>query len=85
MRVWVDHAPHGFLIWSEDFPIARAEQTSEDWGAAGARLALEARQLEAAGAEIIGISCNSIHIVASAIRDMLCIPLIDMTETTPHE
>ncbi|WP_127144244.1 aspartate/glutamate racemase family protein [Pelagibacterium montanilacus] len=59
------------LVSSLDFAPIAALQTAGDWDEAGTRLACEAKRLEAAGAEVIGLATNTMHIVAPAIEAAL--------------
>ena len=51
------------VLRSVDFAEIEALQTSGDWEALGARYAAEARALRDAGAEVIGILANTMHLV----------------------
>ena len=53
-----------------------------DWDEAGARLAGEARALEAAGAELLVLCTNTMHKVAAAITDAIAIPFVHIADTT---
>lgn len=55
------------LIHSVDFAPIAAMQSAGDWAGAGAILAQSARTLVAAGAEIVGLATNTMHITADAI------------------
>lgn len=52
------------VIWSPDYAEVERRQLAEDWQGAGELLALGARQLAAAGAEVLAIACNTMHRVA---------------------
>lgn len=73
------------LVWSEDYAKVEQLQLEERWDDAGQLLADGARRLEAAGAELLGIACNTMHRVVDAVRSVTTIPLIDIVETTTAE
>lgn len=59
------------LMHSVDFAPIAAMQSAGEWDRAGAELNAVARGLEAAGAEILGLATNTMHVVADAItRDV---------------
>ncbi|MEV6394696.1 amino acid racemase [Streptomyces sp. NPDC051907] len=70
------------MIWSEDYAEVERRQLDEDWQGAGDVLALGARRLEAAGADLLAIACNTMHRVAGAVRAASSLPLIDIVEVT---
>lgn len=70
------------LIHSVDFaPIAQM-QTDGDWEGAGRELAAVARGLESAGAEVIGLATNTMHIVADQIKAGLSAPFVHIADPT---
>jgi aspartate racemase len=70
------------ILHSVDFaPIAQM-QADGDWAGAGAQLATIARQLQAAGAEVIGLATNTMHVVADAITAGLNVPFIHIADPT---
>ncbi len=68
------------VIWSEDFEHVSALQRSGDWAQAGLVLAGGAQALERAGAELIAITANTMHLVADDVRAAVDIPLIHLME-----
>ena len=48
----------------------------------GPRLAVMARGLERAGAELLCMPCNAAHAFADAVRDATVVPFVDMVEAT---
>jgi aspartate racemase len=70
------------LIHSVDFAPIAAMQSAGDWDGAGAILAQSARTLVAAGAEIIGLATNTMHITADAITDGLGAPFVHIADPT---
>ena len=70
------------LIHSVDFaPIAEL-QSAGNWDEAGRQLAHSAQRLEAAGAEVIGLSTNTMHVVADAITAGLGVPFVHIADPT---
>lgn len=70
------------IVHSVDFaPIAQM-QSSGEWDRAGEQLASVARGLEAAGAELIGLATNTMHIVARQITDAITVPFIHIADPT---
>ena len=59
------------IIRSYDFAEIEALQESGGWEAAGELLAADALRLESAGAEIIVLCTNTMHVVAPAIEEAL--------------
>ena len=70
------------LIHSVDFaPIAEL-QSAGNWDEAGRQLAQSAKRLEAAGAEVMGLSTNTMHVVADAITAGLGVPFVHIADPT---
>ncbi|KAA0016815.1 aspartate/glutamate racemase family protein [Salinicola corii] len=67
---------------SVDFAEIEALQQSGDWDKAGDKLALAARQVEAAGAECLLLATNTMHKVADAIESALSIPFLHIADGT---
>ncbi|MEM1030405.1 MAG: aspartate/glutamate racemase family protein [Myxococcota bacterium] len=70
------------LVRSYDFAEIERLQAAGDWEGAGARLAADARCLEAAGAEAILLCTNTMHRVAPAIEAALTVPFLHLADTT---
>jgi aspartate racemase len=70
------------LIFSVDFADIAPLQKAGDWDAAGELLAAGARSLEAAGADLILICTNTMHIVADQVQDAVGIPLLHIVDVT---
>ena len=70
------------IVHSVDFAPIAAMQSAGDWDAAGQQLASIARGLEAAGAEVIGLATNTMHIVADPIADAIAVPFIHIADPT---
>ena len=65
-----------------DFSDIEKLQHSGQWDQAGARLAQEARSLDAAGAELLVLCTNTMHKVADAITDAVDVPLVHIADAT---
>ena len=70
------------LMHSVDFAPIEALQRAGDWESAGVQLAAIAKSLEQAGAEVIGLATNTMHIVADTITAGLNVPFIHIADPT---
>ncbi len=70
------------LIRSYDFAEIEALQTAGQWRDAGARLAADACRLQDAGAELIVLCTNTMHLVADQIEDAIDVPFLHLADTT---
>ena len=70
------------LLHSVDFAPIEELQRAGDWAAAGVLLAESARRLRDAGAGVIGLATNTMHIVADAITAGLGVPFIHIADPT---
>jgi aspartate racemase len=70
------------IVHSVDFAPIAAMQSAGDWEGAGHQLAGIARDLEVAGAEVIGLATNTMHIIADQITDAITVPLIHIADPT---
>lgn len=70
------------LLDSLDFAEIEAMQASGDWDAAGAALAAHAKGLEAAGAGLVVLCTNTMHLVADRITDAISVPFLHIADTT---
>lgn len=68
------------LLDSLDFAEIEALQTAGDWDGAGRLLADRARALETAGAELIVLATNTMHIVADRISEATSVPFIHIVD-----
>ncbi len=68
------------LLASVDFAEIAALQSAARWDEAGRRLAGLARGLEAAGADLMLICTNTMHLVADQVQAALSIPLIHIAD-----
>jgi aspartate racemase len=67
---------------SVDFHEVEQLQRAGDWDAAGALLAGKAKQVEAAGADLLVLCTNTMHRVAPAIQVAISIPLLHIADAT---
>lgn len=70
------------VMVSVDFAEVEAMQSAGDWAAAGSLLAAAARNLEAAGADVVVLCTNTMHKVAAAIEQAIAIPLLHLGDVT---
>jgi aspartate racemase len=70
------------IVHSLDFAPIEAMQRAGDWDGAGRELARSAQGLAAAGAQVIGLATNTMHIVADAITANLAIPFVHIADPT---
>lgn len=69
---------------SVDFSKIEALQQQGDWAACAALLSANARQIEAAGAELLLICTNTMHKVADEIAAAVKIPLLHIADATAN-
>ena len=70
------------IVHSVDFAPIAALQAAGDWDGAGQQLAIIARNLQQAGAEIIGLATNTMHIVADQISAAIEVPFVHIADPT---
>lgn len=70
------------IVRSYDFAAIEALQERGDWDAAGKLLATDARHLVAAGAELILLCTNTMHVVAPAIEAAIDVPFLHLADAT---
>ena len=70
------------LVYSVDFARIEALQVNGEWEEAGAQLAAAARTLEGAGAELLLLCTNTMHIVAEQVQEAVAIPLLHLADVT---
>jgi aspartate racemase len=68
------------VLWEDDFEHVAALQRAGRWEEAGDLLAAGAKALEAAGAELLAICANTMHLVADQVRAAVDIPLVHLIE-----
>jgi len=70
------------LIRSVDFAPIAALQAADRWDETGAILAEAARKLEGAGADVVILATNTMHLNADAIRAALSVPFLHIGDAT---
>jgi aspartate racemase len=70
------------LLRSVDFAGIEELQRGGDWDEAGARLAREAQDLVAGGAQLLALCTNTMHKVADAIIAAVDVPFVHIADTT---
>lgn len=70
------------VIRSYNFAAIEALQAVGDWDAAGALLAQDAKFLEAAGADLVVLCTNTMHVVAPTIESAITVPFLHLADTT---
>ncbi len=70
------------LIRSYNFADIQALQANGQWGEAGRLLAADAATLERAGADLIVLCTNTMHVVAPAIEAAITVPFLHLADTT---
>ena len=74
------HHSARIVLDSVDFAEVEAMQARGDWDAAGDLLADRARALESAGAELLVLCTNTMHLVAERIQDAVGIPFLHIAD-----
>lgn len=84
-RLGGDHcAP--MVLWQTDFDALTALQRAGDWPQAGALLAEGAAALARAGAGVVGIAANTMHLVADQVTSALeGVPLVHIVDVVRDE
>jgi aspartate racemase len=70
------------IVHSLDFAPIAEMQAADRWEEAGRELANAARDLERAGAQVIGLCTNTMHKVADHITRAVSIPFVHIAEAT---
>jgi aspartate racemase len=74
------------VIWQTDFDTIAAHQAAGEWDQAGAVLAEGAAALVRAGAEVVGIGANTMHLVATPVLEVLGeVPLVHVVDVVRDE
>lgn len=76
------HHSARIVLASLDFAEIEDLQARDDWDAAGDLLADHARGLERAGADLIVLCTNTMHLVADRITEAIGIPFIHIADAT---
>ncbi|AIO42563.1 aspartate racemase family protein [Burkholderia cenocepacia] len=70
------------VLVTVDFAEIEALQRAHDWAALGERMADAARRLEAAGADLIVLTTNTMHRVYGAIEAAVSLPFLHIADPT---
>ncbi len=70
------------LMSSVDFAQIAKWTFENDWEKIGEAMAMEAKRLEHAGADIVILGTNTIHLVAQYIQDAITIPFLHIASAT---
>lgn len=70
------------VVRSYNFAAIEELQEVGDWEAAAALLAADAVRLEVAGADLVLLCTNTMHVVAPAIEAALTVPFVHLADTT---
>lgn len=70
------------VMLSVDFATIEPLQAADEWDAAGALLAADARRIERAGADFLLLATNTMHRCADAIAAAIDIPLLHLADAT---
>ncbi len=70
------------IVRSYDFAAIEALQAGGDWDAAGRLLADDGSKLEAAGADLILLCTNTMHLVAEQIEEAITVPFLHLADAT---
>ena len=70
------------LMSSVDFSEIEKWSFDDDWEMIGKSMAVEAKRLEEAGADIIILGTNTIHLVAHYIEEAISIPFLHIAKAT---
>jgi aspartate racemase len=73
------------LIDSVDFGAIVPLQREGNWEATGEILAASAQRLERAGATVLGIGANTMHINFARVQDAVAIPVVDVRDAVAKE
>ncbi len=73
------------LLWSFDFAEIERLQHAGDWPALTERMIDAARRLEGAGAELLLICTNTMHLMADAVQQAVAVPLLHIADPAAEE
>jgi aspartate racemase len=73
------------LIDSVDFGAIVPLQREGNWKATGEILAASAKRLERAGATVLGIGANTMHVNFSDVQDAVAVPVVDVRDAVAKE
>jgi len=70
------------LVWSANFEEIERLMREGRWETAGDIVAVAARNLESAGAQLLVLCCNTMHKVAPQIQEAISIPMLHIADVT---
>jgi aspartate racemase len=70
------------VLYSVDFAPVEEMQVAGEWDAAGALLASAAQSVEAAGADLIVLCTNTMHLVADQVASAVSVPFVHLVDVT---
>jgi aspartate racemase len=73
------------LIDSVDFGAIVPLQREGNWEATGAILAASAQRLERAGATVLGIGANTMHVNFAQVQEAVAVPVVDVRDAVAKE
>ncbi|MEO1060101.1 MAG: aspartate/glutamate racemase family protein [Actinomycetota bacterium] len=68
------------IVRSYDFAVIEDLQQGGRWGEAGELLAADAARLQAAGAELVAICTNTMHLLADVVSEAIDVPLVHLVD-----
>jgi len=60
-------------------------QREGNWAATGEILAASAQRLERAGATVLGIGANTMHVNFTRVQDAVAVPVVDVRDAVAKE
>ena len=73
------------IMHSFDFHEIERLMSAGDWDGVGELLATTARSLEEAGAQILAIATNTIHLVADRVSEAVDVPLVHLVDAVARD
>lgn len=70
------------LMSSVDFAEIETLSFEDNWNRIGKLMAVEAKKLETAGADVVILATNTIHLVATHIKEAISIPFLHIAKAT---
>ncbi len=70
------------IVHSVDFAPIAAMQSAGEWDRAGEELNRVARGLEWAGADVLGLATNTMHVIADRVTEGVSIPFVHIADPT---
>lgn len=70
------------IVYSVDFAEIERLQVTGSWDQLGEQLASAARSLQAAGADFLVLTTNTMHLVANHVESAVNIPFLDIRDVT---